>query len=148
MHPNTLPSVLDICLTTNANNTLINNIKVLDDIGSDHRPILVETSIKMEHEMLKPSPAPSPDFEKADWRAYKRCISDAMSQAPVITPSKDSLDDAIDFITETIKFAEVEAIPRKKMPSNNTRQLPEDIILLIKEKRRLSNLYQKRKQHE
>lgn len=142
------PSTIDIAITTPDNADLISDIKVLEDIGSDHRPVLFTTTLQVE--APRSSAPPAPNFEKADWRLFKSTVTSAMPNAPDIKPTAPSMVNAAIFMTETIDEADKVAIPRRKPGGYKQRELPAHILALIDEKRILRDLVQTKneKQHK
>ena len=137
-----VPSTIDIAVTRTNNVDLVNNIEVLDDIGSDHRPVLVKIPCSVGAKQTAKS---KPNFEKADWSAYRDYVSECMPGAPQIAPNKATIDRAVVFVEELIQQAEKAAIPRKVIrPAGGSRLLPPAIVGKIKMKRNLRNRLQKK----
>ena len=136
------PSQLDIALTSTDRVDLVDSIEVLPDIGSDHRPVLVR--VPCPRSVPRPTILPRPNLDRADWGGYRDHISSNMDIAPIINPDKISIDRAVDFVESAIQQADQAAIPRKRKPGPGARPLPPDIVRLIKRKRSLRNILQKR----
>ena len=120
-------------LLTPAHADLIKDIQVLDDIGSDHRPVLFTMPVK--HPPTRTIQLPKPDFENADWLSYQKAVKTAMTGAPKISPDKASIDEAVAFLTNVIRSSDLTAIPRRQLrDGRRRRKLPKHIVNLIKRK--------------
>ena len=95
------PSTIDLVLSHPKFAHLIQELKVHEDTGSDHRPI----SFKIACGLITVNKITTnePDFDKADWLKYQQKIEAGMKNAPIITHEKTSIDTAVNFITESIK---------------------------------------------
>lgn len=140
------PSTIDLAVTTPRNSNLISEVIVLDDIGTDHRPVLFYTTLTKKPTSTREV---RPNFDKADWRTYRDILIAMMTLAPEISPIKASIDAAIDFLTKIIQKADLEAIPRSRNNSSGQRELPREIVDLIDEKKHLRNeIHRGRKEHK
>ena len=93
-------------------------------------------------------PNPKLDFDRADWLSYKRLAEETLKTAPDIRENADSIDGAADFIEHLLRRADAGAIPRTKPKDRTTgRQLPREILMLIRQKKVLRNRYQKKKEY-
>lgn len=135
------PSTLDMALTSIQNSQMIERIDVLDDVGSDHRPIMLHIPIGKKIEV--PMTIEKPNFTKANWGTFQDVVTQKMNDAPEISPNKDSIDGATKFLSETIQTADKSAIPRIVIRTGKKkRQLPRFIVDKIKQKHRLRNRIQ------
>lgn len=138
------PSVLDFAISAPNHMGMVNDTKVLNDIGSDHRPVL--TQLLVGDITSKEIITPKPNFDEADWLKYQHVTERLMPGAPPIQETADGIDNAAAFIAELITKADSESIPRITIkPRAQGRNLPPSIVQLIRQKRKLRNRFQKRR---
>jgi len=126
-------SILDFVLLKEEEIRNISTIYTEEDIGSDHLPVTLH--LKTKPMRTAPITTRKPNFDKADWESYRNHMEEKMALAPEINPNKNSIDQAITFITTAIKDCDSESIPRVKVQPNGSRPLPPHIIKLIKERK-------------
>lgn len=136
------PSILDFTICNPKFSEMVRDTMVLEDIGSDHRPVI--TDIGVGKLAMTTKVTPKPNLDQADWLKYHEIAEALMVNAPAISGNKSCLDNATDFITETIRTADIEAIPRIIIKTGvGQRALPRPIVQLIQQKKRLRNRIRK-----
>ncbi len=128
-----ITSAIDFIIGTQLTTHRLTDFEVLDNIGSDHLPIIAT----LHTDTVKTAAPfkPRPKFDKADWKTYQAIINEKLTMTPAPQNSKESIDTAIKFLTESIQQASTAAIPTTKPTSRQ--QLPAAIIAKIREKRTL-----------
>lgn len=142
---NRSPSMIDFAITATRHSSLISNVHVLQDIGSDHRPILFTINERVQFSISTSKPL----FEKADWLEYRKKISQNIVTAPQVSHDSASIDKCVAYMTELIREADAESIPRTKSSSKpNMKPKPLHIVLLIKEKQRLRKRLKQKNEYQ
>lgn len=138
------PSCIDFLVTKPKTQFAITSVKIGDDLGSDHRPV---TYNLLTHGgvMTQGPKSPKPNFKKADWEKYQTSIDEQLPTLPQISATKCSIDEAILKFTNMVTKADKESVPRKKPGLPSKPPLPQRIVSLINEKRKLRNLIQNRR---
>lgn len=115
-------------------------LDVLPPMNSDHCPILLTINT--------PNHAPTTQYiaktifkyNKADWDSYREYINDKLPPPPDITNS-NALIRADDLLLQVTLDARLRAVPHKQSRQHRQRELPPQIVQLIKTKRRAHRLY-------
>jgi len=125
-------SIIDLVITKCTNIQTIHSINVAQDVGSDHRPIIIELAVD---KLTSPQHHnPKPNFDKADWMKYREIINTHLDTISPPTNTPDSIDVSINQLTSLINQASLESIPHIT-PKNKRPTFPPYIISLIKRKR-------------
>ena len=132
-------------ITNTYNTQKVHDIITKEDIGSDHVPIMV--SINEKPLYIKPTTTHKPNFEKADWNLFMTNINEEMEHAPPVREDKDTIDQAIQFITKTIQAADKKAIPRTRINPPGSKPLPDYILGKIKERREMIRISKDRRHY-
>lgn len=120
-HANRQPSVLDVTIT---NSTIqIELPLVLNELSSDHSPVLVEIIV----DRLQSNEYMRPDYKNADWRKFSYEV-DTLLQKNAAT---DDIDADVETFTNAIKKARDIAVPLKRN-FNKTMELSTNTKDLIK----------------
>ncbi|XP_031350558.1 uncharacterized protein LOC116176218 [Photinus pyralis] len=107
-------------------------------ITSDHLPLLVRTNFSPPP-ALPPTVIYKKDFSRANWKVFAQHITENIQPHPSLETPQD-VDSAVDTLTTTISDAVSIAVPTK--PHHLYRQkLPDRILNLIREKRRVFRQY-------
>lgn len=125
------PSYIDLFLT---NSAPITSVKTLNELSSDHLPILglvdFTPGIKTKNKI--------PNYKNCDWNFYKDCVNyhlfhnNISVEETQLNLSKTGVDDMVDLFTESIINAKNDSIPMTSIVSNRRLILTEEIIFLIK----------------
>lgn len=137
------PSTIDFAIVRPENGNMVSTVTVLPDIGSDHRPVLFK--IPVDSNPLPPTVTRKPNFRKANWESFKIEALAQLREAPPIIHSKQSLDGAVQYMSELVKKTDVETIPRVRIKHGpKKRELPPYIMDMIYTRRNLVNVKQKK----
>ena len=123
------PSTLDLTLSNN----LLDMTKpiVLNELSSDHRPVLFDVSLTAPIELSTPK---FRCYARADWSRFQREINLKLDlQSPVVNEilSEANVDTAIEFLTTVLLDAEAAAVPEVQQRSYQTATIPESTRNLI-----------------
>jgi endonuclease/exonuclease/phosphatase family metal-dependent hydrolase len=126
-------SVIDYVLTNGQKVNSIESIYTEENIGSDHLPVTIQ--LKTRPLRNTAITTEKPNFDKADWGRYSTLVEKRMTTAPEISPNKDSIDQAIEFLIEAIKTCDRLSIPRTKILPSGAKPLPPHVLELIRKRR-------------
>lgn len=138
----TQPSVIDIGLISADHQNIVSEPKVWEEVGSDHRPVSFFLSNKYKLPR-KPQQSSRPNLDKADWQEYKNEIETEVEKLPRLQITKEGIDQAIDELTNIIKTADKNNIPRKNIPKTGLKPYPQHIVEKIQLKRTLTKRIEK-----
>ena len=127
------PDVLDIALARLPYPTQIEN---LNELSSDHNPILLETLCTP----ISSSPPATNRF--INWTKYKTILTNLPNSPVPPTNDKNSIDLAVDCLTKNLQHA-IEASVFTPKLKNSSFLLPDYIKLEITEKNQLRRLWQR-----
>jgi hypothetical protein len=134
-NPNHQPDVLDIALSRNI--TPPADISVLQELDSDHRPVVISYSSLI--------PAQKPPFQKItersiNWPNFQHFLVNDTINLPLSSP--DEIDNATSVLQTSINMAISEA--RKRPPTNKQYNfsLPPHIVEMIRTKNKTRKLFQ------
>lgn len=135
------PSCIDLALTWITNVHLVESLAVLEEVGSDHFPILLTLNCCVKKETMESSLSNRPNFHKADWMLFRQLIDGDIKSAPEVKTERRSIDDAVRFVTDSVLKAEAKAIPRKRIPNPSRRPVPRHILELIHKRQALRKVF-------
>lgn len=120
----------------------INDITTLAPLANtDHCSIYATIATRHWAPTTQPQPRTVFKYQHADWELYRNYITDNLPQLHNIN-NMESLIRADELLLQVTNEARLRAVPHKqKTATNNKRELPPDIIRLIKTKRRAYRLY-------
>lgn len=104
------PSTVDLVVRKDID--CLSSIKTINDLSSDHLPILFEVSSDFRCFINQ-----NFDFHKADWKRFRCRINDQLSQINLLNlefSSSNSIDSAIDCFTDMIRVSAEDSIPKFK----------------------------------
>jgi hypothetical protein len=126
---------LDLLISSSTLYSKVANFTVLkeEDMTSDHVSIkIVLITSKRPRLIVKDSSSSDEKFNynKANWEEFKRCLT-------INSPSEicDDVENLDNFVTKSLLDAVNSTIPRKLKNGNQTRSLPEYLLLLIKRRK-------------
>lgn len=135
-----LPSVLDLMLTTS--NYSIEPLSVLDELNSDHHPVLAEIDCNTERDNTYNV---IQCFSKANWPRFKRIVSEKINLSEFQLSSScttSDIDDRVEKITKIIRDATSTVVPTKRIKYHET-QLSTELLSLIRLRRAKKRLYRR-----
>lgn len=129
------PTTIDIFISKNIKN--IANIESINDLSSDHIPVLLQLNDQIPESVniLKPN------YKKANWKKFREIITEKL----IITPrllSNDEIDIETDKITNLIQTAMEKSIPNQ-IVNNRKLQIPDNIKQLITDRNKCRKYWQK-----
>ncbi|KAL1123506.1 hypothetical protein AAG570_002584 [Ranatra chinensis] len=137
-HPNRLPDVLDFFITSGLRG--IHSLsQVLNDLSSDHSPVLLTTSLDPILEL--PPPILTPGY--TDWNSFTQSLDSVIDlRVPLKTP--EDLDEAVQEFTLAVqRTARTSSQPPTPKYNTQSINLPQHIRLLITHKRRARSKWQR-----
>ncbi|KAL1129360.1 hypothetical protein AAG570_013887 [Ranatra chinensis] len=137
-HPNRLPDVLDFFITSGLRG--IHSLsQVLNDLSSDHSPVLLTTSLDPILEL--PPPILTPGY--TDWNYFAQSLDSVIDlRVPLKTP--EDLDEAVQEFTLAVqRTARTSSQPPTPKYNTQSINLPQHIRLLITHKRRARSKWQR-----
>jgi hypothetical protein len=136
--------ILDYALITSNFYSYIDKFSVLEDVGSDHLPILIKfKSINTRQNVNNSSNKHQFNYNKANWSEFKKLIK---KKSTLITNTND-VEELNNQIMKVILDAATKAIPTKKLVTS-TCSYPKYIINMIKKRRYLHRKYIKKRDPE
>ncbi|KAL1110565.1 hypothetical protein AAG570_008093 [Ranatra chinensis] len=137
-HPNRLPDVLDFFITSGLRG--VHSLsQVLNDLSSDHSPVLLTTSLDPILEL--PPPILTPGY--TDWNYFAQSLDSVIDlRVPLKTP--EDLDEAVQEFTLAVqRTARTSSQPPTPKYNTQSINLPQHIRLLITHKRRARSKWQR-----
>lgn len=131
------PSIVDLTLLKNITNH--NTTQVLNELDSDHKPVLF--SLKNERSPRNENKRSFLNYKLANWKIFKSEINDTLNINSKIDSITD-IDDSVEQLTNILNNSIIKAIPKAK-PFRIKIKLPQQIINQIKERNKLRLIYQK-----
>ncbi|KAL1124057.1 hypothetical protein AAG570_001827 [Ranatra chinensis] len=137
-HPNRLPDVLDFFITSGLRG--IHSVsQVLDDLSSDHSPVLLTASL--DPILVQPLPTLTPG--RTDWNTFAQSLDSAINLGVSLKTPED-LDGAVQEFTLAVQWAARNSSqPSNPKPMSHSFNLPQHIRLLITYKRRARSKWQR-----
>jgi len=132
-NPNHRPDILDIALLRLPYLTTIQN---LNELSSDHNPILLETSANP----ITSSPTTTNSF--INWKKFNNILTNVPNSTIRPSSNRQSIDSALDNLTKNIQHA-IEASVHTPKRKNSPQPLPDYIKLEITTKNRLRREWQR-----
>lgn len=123
------PSTLDLTLSNN----LLDMTKpvALDELSSDHRPVLFDVSLSAPIELSAPK---FRCYARADWSRFRREMNEKLDLlSPDVTNlnTEADVDAAIEILTMALLDAEAVSIPEIQRKPYQTATIPEETLQLI-----------------
>lgn len=103
------PSTLDILISNS--NRYISQLSALNELGSDHLPVIFTVDINFETK----NPNLMPEFKKADWPQFQALVNSNINLALELN-TNDEIDSCIEDLTTNILRAKLTAIPHTLKP--------------------------------
>jgi hypothetical protein len=131
------PSCVDFVVSKNFH--FLDQIKVLNDLSSDHVPLLFSIHRDVSH-IVSQLPF---NFPKANWKKFRRQVDASCScfgSSNIL--SRPDIDSAIDSLNSIINDALISSVP-KKSPFGLRYQYSDAVSNLIKNRNRFRNLYKR-----
>ncbi|XP_055605204.1 cardioacceleratory peptide receptor [Uranotaenia lowii] len=125
LSPKGNPSTLDIFLT----NMTISKPSALNELGSDHFPVVSEVNAITE----AATPWIRKDYCNVNWIAFRRLVDSRIEDQPVLD-SSENIDRAVDGLTQAITLADetlIRRVPVKSDPIVSVRALEEVLNLIV-----------------
>lgn len=132
--PKKSPSIIDLALIKGLKNV---KIEVLDELDSDHNPVLLHLNSKIKVDLEKQFL----NYKKADWNRFRDLINSNLTVRYKLHDKK-SIKAAISNLTNIISSALNEAIPRVKNTGKRYK-FNSEVISLIRDRNKLRKTYQK-----
>lgn len=139
-----LPECLDVILASADIQHRTKQVIKLEDIGSDHSPIMIDIASKpiRNHKTSKPRFL----YEKANWEKYEIIIEQGLLTLPQIEPgeipNKEKIDEITEGLVKVIIDAANKTIPKSKPKEKQKQSLPRYIIDKIKLRNQIRKEYQ------
>lgn len=128
------PSTIDLflCSPTLAANSYA---EVAQDIGSDHKPVILHCTEKpaVEPENLEPKPR----FKEADWQHFSRLLATRLAGEQLDTTTTDSIDRSVQAITRAIMESATDSVPYSVPKRHKRPPLPRHIVELIRRREQI-----------
>ena len=128
--------ILDLFLSSLNLSGKINNFQVLDEdsMGSDHCPISCQILLNDKPVFLKEITHKRLNFNRANWALFQEELTKKAYNSNSIYDKKLTVEELNHKVTEDIQTAANNAIPFSA--SNRSNSLPNEILKLIKQKKR------------
>lgn len=119
----------------------VHNVEVLEPLtNSDHCPLLFKLGTSLWSPTTPFRPTIIYKYHDADWEQYQNYINQNLPPPPIIN-NVEALIRADELLKQVTCDARLRAVPHKLKRPNIKRDLPPDIIRLIKTKRRAHRLF-------
>lgn len=130
------PSTIDLAIAKNIGNI---KIDVLNELDSDHLPILIDLNAKIKTQKQREFL----NYARADWSRFRNYVNNNFRMITQLKSTAD-INKAVDSLTKVIQEACKISIPKIKNKIN-TDVLDEDTITLIKIRNNLRRKFQRNK---
>lgn len=114
---------------------------VLEPLNSDHCCLRLQIATPNWIPTRANIPKTTFKYHKADWEQFRTLLTDLLPDVPPTITDLKSLIEADNLLLHVTNEARLKTIPHKTKTNRHRRELPTDIVKLIKTKRRAHRLY-------
>lgn len=129
------PSIIDITLIKNISHV---NLELLEDLNSDHYPILIKITSKIKHAKQ----TNFLNYKTADWSKFRKHIIDNFTVQSNLN-TEEKINNATKELTNVIQHAVRVSIKTCKNTTDNTQNADQNIKTLIKERNKNRKIFQR-----